>query len=60
VRNHLKNFDKNPSFENDIVLPVISKQKMNDYLKELGESAEIDEPVRETYYKGNEALYRHR
>ena len=27
---------------------------MNDYLKELGELAEINEPVRETYYKGNE------
>ena len=25
-------------------------------LKELGELAEIDEPVRETYYKGNERI----
>ena len=30
--------------------------KMNDYLKELGELAEINEPVRETYYKGNERI----
>ena len=30
---------------------------MNDYLKELGELAEINEPVRETYYKGNERIY---
>ena len=37
-----------------MALPVISNQKMNDYLKELGELAEINEPVRETYYKGNE------
>ncbi len=29
---------------------------MNDYLKELGELAEINEPVRETYYKGNERI----
>ena len=26
------------------------------YLKELGELAEINEPVRETYYKGNERI----
>lgn len=31
-------------------------QKMNDYLKELGELAEINDPVRETYYKGNERI----
>ena len=37
-----------------MVLPVISNQKMNDYLKELGELAEINESIRETYYKGNE------
>ena len=34
----------------------ITNQKMNDYLKELGELAEINEPVRETYYKGNERI----
>ena len=39
-----------------MVLPVISNQKMNDYLKELGELAEINEPIRETYYKGNERI----
>ena len=27
-----------------------------DYLKELGELAEINEPIRETYYKGNERI----
>lgn len=47
---------KDIQFENDMALPVISNQKMNDYLKELGELAEIDEPVRETYYKGNERI----
>ena len=47
---------KGVHFENDMVLPVISNQKMNDYLKELGKLAEIDEPVRETYYKGNERI----
>lgn len=47
---------KDIQFEDDMALPVISNQKMNDYLKELGELAEIDEPVRETYYKGNERI----
>ena len=47
---------KDIHFENHMVLPVISNQKMNDYLKELGELAEINEPVRETYYKGNERI----
>uniref|UniRef100_UPI00359F42FE site-specific integrase n=1 Tax=Prevotella heparinolytica TaxID=28113 RepID=UPI00359F42FE len=41
---------------NGKILPVISNQKMNDYLKELGELAEINEPIRETYYKGNERI----
>ena len=36
--------------------PVITNQKMNDYLKELAEIAEITEPIRETYYKGNERI----
>ncbi|MRJ09688.1 site-specific integrase [Ornithobacterium rhinotracheale] len=34
-------------------LPVITNQRMNEYLKELAELAEIDEPVKETYYIGN-------
>ena len=42
---------KDIHFENHMVLPVISNQKMNDYLKELGELAEINESIRETYYK---------
>ena len=39
-------------FEDDKVLPVISNQKMNDYIKELAELAGINEPVHETYYVG--------
>ena len=42
---------KDVEFEGHKALPVISNQKMNDYLKELGELAEINEPVSETYYK---------
>lgn len=29
---------------------------MNDYIKELAELASIDEPVHETYYKGNKRI----
>lgn len=47
---------KHVAFEGDKVLPVVSNQKMNDYLKELSKLAGIDEPVRETYYKGNERI----
>mgnify|MGYP000062511880 FL=1 len=47
---------KDVAFEDDKVLPVITNQKMNDYLKELAEMASIDEPVRQTYYKGNERI----
>lgn len=47
---------KDVHFEHNKALPVISNQKMNDYLKELAEIAEINEPVREVYYKGNERI----
>ena len=47
---------KDVHFENNMALPVISNQKMNNYLKELGELAGIDEPIRETYYKGNKRI----
>ena len=47
---------KDVEFENNKALPVITNQKMNDYLKELAELAEINEPVRQTYYKGNERI----
>ena len=47
---------KDVPFENDKVLPVITNQKMNDYLKELAELAGINEPVRQTYYRGNERI----
>ena len=43
-------------FEDDKALPVITNQKMNEYLKELTELAGINEPIRQTYYKGNERI----
>ena len=47
---------KDVAFEDNKALPVISNQRMNNYLKELAESAGINEPVRETYYKGNQRI----
>ena len=47
---------KDVEFGNDKALPVTTNQKMNDYLKELAELAEINELVRQTYYKGNERI----
>lgn len=47
---------ENVVFEKDKALPVISNQRMNDYLKELAELARIDEPIRETYYIGNKRI----
>lgn len=49
----LKKYE-NDSFPDDLALPVISNQRMNEYLKELGEMCGIDEPVSITYYKGNQ------
>lgn len=43
-------------YKDNKALPVISNQKMNDYLKELGELAGIDDPIRQTYYVGNERI----
>ncbi len=37
-------------------LPVISNQKMNDYLKEIGEMVGIDTPIRIVYYAGSERV----
>lgn len=45
---------KDETYEDNLALPVISNQKMNDGLKELGELCGIDEPVSITYYKGGE------
>ena len=44
---------KETPFKGDKALPVISNQKMNDYIKELGEIARIDTPETIVYYKGN-------
>lgn len=47
---------KNIIFPNNKALPVISNQKMNDYLKDLGALAGFDSIETETYYKGNKRI----
>ena len=44
--------------EGERALPVISNQKMNLYLKELGRLSGIDDPVREVWYRGGERFER--
>ena len=36
---------KDVPFPNDRALPVVNNQRMNEFLKELGQLAEIDEPI---------------
>lgn len=45
---------KEVSFSNNRALPVISNQKMNEYLKELCQLAGLNEEIRETTYQGNQ------
>lgn len=41
-------------FKDGKALPVVSNQKMNTFLHELCKLAGFDEPIRITYYRGNE------
>ena len=43
-------------FSNGHALPVISNQRMNDYIKEVGQVCGINRPVSITYYKGNNRI----
>lgn len=59
LNNHSKSIlekYENEDFHDNKVLPVISNQRMNEYLQELAELAKINEPIRQTYYKGNERI----
>lgn len=44
------------AFPGGTALPVISNQKMNDYLKELAELAGLNAPVTQIYYKNGERI----
>ena len=41
---------------NNKALPSMSNQRMNEYIKELCELCEINQPVTQTYYKGNQRI----
>jgi integrase len=45
---------KDVEFADNKVLPVMSIQKMNDYLKEIGEIAKFDEQIRIIYFVGSQ------
>jgi len=47
---------RNIKFSNNLALPVISNQKMNDSLKKLGKLCGINTPVTITYYKGHDRI----
>ena len=47
---------KKEKYPGDLALPVISNQKMNDYLKDLGELCEFKEPVTKTFIRGGERV----
>lgn len=47
---------KDDLYPDNKALPVITNQKMNQYLKEVGYICGIDTPVTITYYKGNKRI----
>ena len=57
----LNNFSKEilskyRGYDTEYCFPVYSNQKMNEYLKELGEYCEIDTPINYVQYKGSERV----
>ena len=47
---------KKMRFKNNLALPVVSNQKMNDALKEMGFKAGIKSPQRIVYFRQNERI----
>lgn len=47
---------KDESYPDNKALPVITNQKMNEYLKEMGYVCGIDTTITITYYKGNNRI----
>jgi integrase len=45
---------ENKTYPDNSVLPVISNQRMNEYIKELGEICKINESIQVSYYIGSE------
>ncbi|MBQ9638817.1 MAG: site-specific integrase [Bacteroidales bacterium] len=51
-----KDFQQSPLNEGGKALPVISNQKMNAALKEIGKAIELTDPIRIVYYKGSQRV----
>lgn len=47
---------KDIELDNDKALPVVSNQKSNAYIKEFCRLAEINTPIKRTYYQGSERI----
>ncbi|MBP6365013.1 MAG: site-specific integrase, partial [Bacteroidales bacterium] len=47
---------KKMRFKNNLALPIISNQKMNEALKEMGYKAGIKSPQRIVYFRQNERI----
>lgn len=47
---------KDRNFPKGLALPVISNQKMNDYIKELGEFCGINTPITKSVFKGGQRI----
>ena len=43
-------------FPGNLALPIMTNQRMNDYLKDVGKECEINTPITITYYRGNERI----
>jgi integrase len=52
----LNDFSKDILKKHDFKLPIISNQKFNNYLKEIGKLADITDPIILTKYRGAEAV----
>lgn len=47
---------RDANLPNDLALPVISNQKMNEYIKEIGSMCNINTPITVIYYKGGNRI----
>lgn len=47
---------RDAKLSNDLALPVISNQKMNEYIKEIGRICNINTPITVIYYKGGNRI----
>ncbi len=47
---------KDEDYPYNNALPVISNQKMNNYLKEMAEICGLDDPITDVYFKGTERI----